>query len=233
MINTNQKNQRLLYKRLNTSIKHWPSPKARRWVENFVQKVPELKDIEVVLAIGSSVRAVKPRQSDVDFIVLHHGEKPEIITPPIDVDIRFFNVHRVEKLISEGNDLLGWALRFGKPVYDPNGFWSVIIAKWRAKAPFPSFDIAYSRADKALKLGQDLLAMGDEDAAREQYLTMLTHLARARLLQAGVYPISRPELPGQLRSIGEHFLADRLNDALKQIGPFDFKTPLTFDSVTR
>ena len=42
---------------------------------------------------------------------------------------------------------------------------------------------------------------------------MLTHLARAALSEAGVFPYSRPELPGQLRDIGDHALADRLDAA--------------------
>jgi hypothetical protein len=62
---------------------------------------------------------------------------------------------------------------------------------------------------------RDLLQIGDADAAREQALSYLTHLARAELLEKGVYPASRPELPEQLRKIGDHHLARRLDCLLE------------------
>ncbi len=43
---------------------------------------------------------------------------------------------------------------------------------------------------------------------------MLTHSAHERLLRAGVFPYSRPELPRQLRSIGENNLSKELEDVL-------------------
>lgn len=58
--------------------------------------------------------------------------------------------------------------------------------------------------------------LGDADAAREQALSYLTHSARAELLEAGVYPASRPELPEQLRSIGDYLLAGRLERILEE-----------------
>ena len=60
------------------------------------------------------------------------------------------------------------------------------------------------------------LERGGQDVATENYVSMLTHLARATLSDAGVLPRSRPELADQLRQIGEVPLADRLADALVQ-----------------
>ena len=60
----------------------------------------------------------------------------------------------------------------------------------------------------------EMRALGDLDAAAELNVAMLTHLARAALSDAGVFPRSRPELVDQLRSIDEGPLADRLADAL-------------------
>jgi len=45
-------------------------------------------------------------------------------------------------------------------------------------------------------------------------LAALTQRARARLIRAGIYPQSRPELPDQLIGIGEHDLARELSDLL-------------------
>ena len=44
---------------------------------------------------------------------------------------------------------------------------------------------------------------------------MLTHLARGRLVEAGVYPTSRPELAEQLQSIGQFDLANKLAEAIE------------------
>jgi hypothetical protein len=56
--------------------------------------------------------------------------------------------------------------------------------------------------------------MGDLDAAHEQALSYFTHIARAELIDRGVYPASRPELPKQLRSIGDSRLAHSLEQLL-------------------
>lgn len=57
------------------------------------------------------------------------------------------------------------------------------------------------------RVARALLEMGDLDAAQEEMRSSLGHLARARLLGDHVYPLSRPELPGQLRALGDDGLA--------------------------
>jgi hypothetical protein len=57
---------------------------------------------------------------------------------------------------------------------------------------------------------------GDSDAAHEQLVTLLTHRAWASLLRNNVHPASRPELPDQLRSVGEQSLANSLEQALRE-----------------
>jgi len=57
----------------------------------------------------------------------------------------------------------------------------------------------------------DVFQLGDTDAAHEQALSYLAHLARAELLDRGVYPASRPELAEQLRGIGNYRLAEWLD----------------------
>lgn len=56
--------------------------------------------------------------------------------------------------------------------------------------------------------------VGDEDAFNELNISYLSHRARAALAAAGIYPASRPELPGQLRELGDTALAARLDAAL-------------------
>jgi hypothetical protein len=59
------------------------------------------------------------------------------------------------------------------------------------------------------------LESGDADASQEQAVSYLTHLARAELLDRGIYPASRPELPSQLRAIGSFQTAEWLDGFLQ------------------
>ncbi len=56
--------------------------------------------------------------------------------------------------------------------------------------------------------------MGDEDTALELELASLSHDARAVLVEAGIFPASRPELPNQLTKIGANMLAAQVSRAL-------------------
>ncbi len=75
-------------------------------------------------------------------------------------------------------------------------------------------EIAEKRAEKASKFLNDIREIGDEDAADEQLITILTHLARANLIKYKIFPASRPELPNQLKSIGENAIASQLKEVL-------------------
>jgi hypothetical protein len=96
---------------------------------------------------------------------------------------------------------------------------------WRHRLPLPSGALARKKAASAGRRLVKVLEFGDADAAREQAIAYLTHLARAELLDRGVYPASRPELALQLRAVGscqiaewlDHFLYDDLVE-MEQIG---------------
>src|SRR5207249_10733516 len=106
-----------------------------------------------------------------------------------------------ERLIMEGQELLGWVVRFGKLICERKDYWTKLRQQWLDRMPFPSATVAEDRVKRAWRLSQELSEMGDEDAAQEQCLVALTQEARAHLIRRGVYPASRPELPGQLRAI--------------------------------
>lgn len=196
-------------------IRRWPSAEARAWAAELHATANASAEIDAVIAIGSAVRAAGHAQSDVDFVLIHHGRKPKVLAaPPLDVDVRSFVRRDVSRELAAGHDWLGWAVRFGKVIFERDRFWSQLCAQWEGRLPLPSPDASLRRARRAEALARDLLVSGDDDAAAEQVVTMLTHLSRAHLLKARVYPASRPELPGQLHSIGEKGLADRLARAL-------------------
>jgi hypothetical protein len=194
-------------------IHHWTSKSAQVWSRNFISSAREQQCIKAIIVVGSSIRNVSDNY-DVDFIVIYDQQKPKFDTPPLDVDIRTFEQSTVEDLIAKKHDLLIWAIRLGCLVYERNRYWSNLRKRWKNKILLPSAEAASKRADRAKKLYQDLSAVGDLDAAQEQYVNMLTQQARERLLNAGVFPYSRPELPNQLKEICENDLAQKLENAL-------------------
>jgi hypothetical protein len=194
-------------------IRFWPSPRARKWTVNTVRRLCAHSSIAAVVAVGSAVRGERHAQ-DVDLVVVYRGTHPTFGPVPLDVDVRAYDSETVNEKIAAGHDLLGWALHFGVLVCEQQAYWSRLREAWKGRIPFPSATEADERAARAARLTRELRAVGDLEAAAEQYLSWLTHDARARLIRSGVYPASRPELPGQLRDVGEYATAEMLATAL-------------------
>jgi hypothetical protein len=187
--------------------------KAKRWVEAFVDAACSDSSLAAVVLLGSAVRPVK-QVNDVDVLYIYKEKAVKCPGRTIDIDLRAYSQDDVRSLLAEGNDLLGWALRFGQLICEQDLYWTSLCKEWLEKLPLPDPEVAKERARKADSMYRKLRDMGDMDAAREQLLSKLTHEARARLLSEGVYPKSRPELPEQLNDIGEHELARSLVEAL-------------------
>lgn len=201
--------------RLLESVEKWPSVPAREWVEQFFRMAYNRAEILAIVAFGSIVRDVS-YSADVDLLFVYRSEKPSFATPPLDVDVKTYRKTDVESLVARGHELLCWSLRFGKVLHQKDRYWSDLQQTWARHLPLPSATVAEERAERARRLLDDLRVIGDDDAVQEQSITMLTHQARACLIRARVFPASRPELPKQLRSIGELEIASRLTDALQK-----------------
>ena len=202
-------------------VLRWPSQAAKQWATSALGSIALRPETAAIVAIGSGVRPSHHRNSDVDFLIITDLDNQTFVERPIDVDLRLFRSCDVERQLSEGNDLLGWAARFGRSVFDPRYYWENLKARWADRLPLPSPDPSMAMALRFEGFARELFSIGDLDAALEQVIAMLTHKSRATLLRAGVYPASRPELPGQLQNIGENQLADWLHRALirRQIAP--------------
>ncbi len=198
------------------TINKWPSPHAKKWVENFVQTLHKQPDIWTIVIFGSITRQQVKYSIDVDLLIIYENDRPNFVLPPLDVDIRSYRREDIESLILEKHELLAWTIRFGKILYEKNKYWTNLCDKWKDRLPLPSARIADKRAERAKQLFEDLKVIGDEDAAQEQYITMLTQRARAYLIRSGIYPASRPELPDQLKSIGKYCLSSQLEEALQK-----------------
>ena len=197
------------------TIDKWPSTHAKEWVQSSLQSWRRNSDIRAVVILGSIIRHQANYSTDVDLLVIYEKDKPDYVLPPLDVDIRSYRQEDIESLVLEGHELLCWTIRFGKVLHERDEYWTTLCDNWKDRLPFPSARIADERAERTKQILEDLKAIGDEDAAQEQYITMLTQIARACLIRSDIYPASRPELPDQLRSIGEHELASQLERALQ------------------
>ena len=198
------------------TIDKWPSIQAKEWVENFVQRLCKQLDIWAIVIFGSVIRQNAKYSLDVDLLIIYQNDRPNFSTPPLDVDIRSYRREDVESLITEGHEVLGWTIRFGKVLYEKDKYWTALCDKWKNHLPLPSAKVADKRAERAKQLFEDIKVIGDEDAAEEQFIAMLTQMARACLIRSGIYPASRPELPEQLKSIGKYRLASQLEEVLQK-----------------
>src|SRR5271170_1166124 len=202
-------------------VKRWPSAKAKRWATSTLCSLASNSSTVAIVAIGSAVRPAHHPGSDVDFLVITDYQVTSASPRPIDVDLRVFLSREVDQKLNEGNELLGWAMRFGRTMFDRDQYWTNLLARWAGRLPFPSPEAALVRAYRFERFARELVSAGDVEAALEQVVAMLTQRSRGSLLRAQVYPASRPELPAQLRMIGDYQLAESLEGALRyrQIAP--------------
>lgn len=194
-------------------VLRWPTPRSRDWTSTFLDSARNNPNIIAVVAVGSAVRP-HVASADIDLVVI--CTDPDLLkeTPPIEVDLRAYSAAEIDSQLKSGHDMLGWAARFGRVLYQRDGFWDKVLNSWDHRLPLPSSKLARKRAAAAYRHLTNVVQFGDVDAAHEQALSYLTHLARAELLDRGFYPASRPELAEQLRVIGNFRLAEWLDSLL-------------------
>lgn len=196
----------------------WPTDRSREWVCTFLSSAQTNESILAVVAIGSAVRP-NVSSADLDLIVVSAEATPLHISPPMEVDLRVYPAAIVEAQIASGHDLLGWAIKFGRVLLQRDHYWDRMLDHWQNHLPLPSAALARERAASAHERLVKVLEFGDADAAHEQAVSYLTHLARAELLDRGIYPASRPELVSQLRASSSHRIAEQLDRFLHSERP--------------
>ena len=195
-------------------VLRWPTERSRDWTCRFVDSARAHRSIVAVVAIGSAVRP-NVASADLDLIVICADTGFLRDTTPLEIDLRSYFAADVDAQIESGHDLLGWGIKFGKALFQRNHYWDSLVDSWRDRLPLPSSAVARDRAASAHRRLAKVLEFGDADASQEQAVSYLTHLARAELLDRGVYPASRPELPSQLRAIGSFQIAEWLDSSLQ------------------
>ena len=164
-----------------------------------------------VLLVGSAARGAATAASDIDMLVIAPRELPRL---DVDPNVQLFTMTRKQFLnrLKAGDDFSHWAVRFAKVLSDMPGWWDRALHD-PAAASWPDWRRKFKQAAARLSFASKLLALRDYDHAREEYLLSARHFARGALLMRGVFPLSQPELPGQLRQAGCAELA-RLLDIL-------------------
>lgn len=194
-------------------VLRWPTRRSRDWTRTFVFSAKKNSNIVAIVAIGSAVRP-DVSSTDLDLLVLFDGLDSLNASPPIEVDLRVYSLPGIEDKLERGHDLLTWSIKFGRVLYQQHDFWDKLVGSWCYRLPLPSAKLARERAAVVYRHLVEFLKLGDENAAREQAISYLTHLARAELIERRIFPASRPELAKQLRQVNDSELAENLERVL-------------------
>ena len=191
----------------------WPTEASMQWTESFLDLARDDLSIAAVIAIGSAVRP-NGGAADLDIVVICRERLNLRGSRPMEVDLRVYRADDVDRLVAEGHDVLGWAITFGQVLFQRSGFWDMTLSRWKKNLPLPSPETPRVRARETRRRFLNVLEIGDIDAALEQAISYLTHLAWVELLEGSIFPASRRELPSQLRAIDSQILADSLESLL-------------------
>jgi hypothetical protein len=170
-------------------------PTSLGWEKHFLHRLGRLS--------GQEMQRVQQR---VDLLIVG-GRSHEV--PPVGMHITVLSEEILRERCERGDDFVQWALHFGRAIAGRRE-WArlrdqlLLTVRW--PDPAPKVESAF----KHLKAAEELLFMEDWEAAREEASFGLSRLTRFELLQRGEFPLSRPELPHQLRSIGQEKLASIL-----------------------
>jgi predicted nucleotidyltransferase len=167
----------------------------------------QLDGSEAIVLVGSFARGTYlPPLSDID-VLLVGGSVPR--GAPLGIQLLGVSLDELRLRVAGGDDFLQWALRYGTALKGRR-LWEELRGELMQGAPWPDPKVKVQQAARRYRVARALFDMGDLDAAQEEARFALSHLARGRLLSEHVFPLSRPELPGQLRSAGHQKLAESL-----------------------
>jgi predicted nucleotidyltransferase len=157
-----------------------------------------------VILIGSAARGRRTERSDIDILFVA-GEKVPSIPVISGYHIKFSAEADFLRRLQEGDDFEAWCVRLGIPLVD-RGVWERI--KEASRGVWPRWETKVVHGIRRLFNASQQFKLGDYTAAREELVFVLGHISRSILLRGGTFPLSRPELADQVRSIGYPRLAD-------------------------
>jgi hypothetical protein len=102
-----------------------------------------------------------------------------------------YPLETAEEHLAAGHEVLGWAMKFGEALNDPDKAWETLENKFRDRIRLPSARDATKRGRESLMRAREMLKIGDDSAADDLILAGLTQLVRARLIESRIFPASR------------------------------------------
>jgi len=160
-------------------------------------------DIAIIL-VGSAARNARTEDSDIDILLVGR-ERPRVPRNFPGLHIQTSSSQDFRRNLRNGEDFESWCVRLGVPLFD-GGQWAEILASEEAKT-WPRWELKVVHGARRLFFANEFIEMGDDLAASEELIYTLGHVARGLLLKAGVFPLSRPELADQIRTLGYPHLA--------------------------
>lgn len=167
--------------------------------------------MERVALTGSTARNRRTAISDLDYHVV--GKRPDVSDLPAEVDVYASSPERLWSKLRNGDDLIQWTLRCGCILFD-TGIMREALGYLVTENLWPDAESKLSRLPELVRVADRLIRIGDRDAAQDQVRATLTAAARGLLLREHVFPLSRSELPDQLRSTGRLEIALRLERSI-------------------
>jgi len=172
-------------------------------------------DDTAIVLIGSAARGLWAEANDIDLLVIVNNEGAAKAAPLSGYHLQVLPQWEFLRNLLAGEDFEAWCVRYGKPLYD-SGRWDKIKQSPGASA-WPKWQSKVLHGARRLFLARSLLDTKDRDAAGEETVYALGHVARGLLLKSGVFPLSRPELAQQVREAGYPHLAD-IHEQLRRGG---------------
>jgi predicted nucleotidyltransferase len=151
-----------------------------------------------LVLIGSVARSCQTEHSDVDILLLSPlaiSKRPQLAN----FEFHVFTPDKFVRLGLSGDDFPNWCARFGVPILG-NRVWTDALGELE-NAPWPTWRKKIETATKRLVSAELFANCRDYGASKEELLFGYDHLTRALLLQAKQFPLSRPELPEQVRTL--------------------------------
>ena len=154
--------------------------------------------------VGSASRGTETYRSDIDVLILS-DKSPKGPSRQGQFHLHLKSNEEFLKKLREGDDFAAWCVRYGLTIQD-TGHWST-IKKSPEASMWPDWSKKILHATRRLVLANTLLETGDGEATHEEALNAAGHVARALLLRSQVFPLSRAELPAQVKNIDYPHLA--------------------------
>lgn len=165
---------------------------------------------------GSTARGARTEISDLDYHLV--GSELHTADLSLELDIHALSPKKLRTEILLGDDFVQWSLRFGRIVFD-DGTARSALQLIDQRQLWPNSERKRVHAAKSLALAKRFVATGDADGALDQVRAALSLAARAHLLRVGVFPLSRSELPSQLRMVGHEDAGLVLQETIRETPP--------------